>query len=172
MQTANSDEPGLDLPEELERHRPVVRAYALTLTRANGDEDDLVQETFYRALKIHASGREIRKPRAYLMSLLHNVFIDSCRAAQPQDPEAVEEIAAVDSQTLHQTCREVLQAIAKLPVEQRRLLLLAGVEGHSYADLSKKLGVAEGTITSRLSRARAALRARVGWDETVISALR
>lgn len=161
-----------ELPDDLERHRPVMRAYALTLTRASGEEDDLVQEAFLRALKVRAEGREIRKPRAYLMTLLHNAFIDLRRTAKTHDADAVDQLEAPGTQDLHQTCREVLEAIGQLPGEQRQLLLLAGVEGLSYAELSREFGVAEGTVNSRLYRARAALRRRLGWEDNVLRATR
>lgn len=172
MQTATLKTRQDDLPDDLEQHRPVMRAYALALTKASGEEDDLVQEAFLRALKVRAEGREIRKPRAYLMSLLHNAFIDSRRAAKAHDADAVDELEVPDTQDLHQTCRQVLEAIGTLPQDQRRLLLLAGVDGLSYAELSRTFGVAEGTVTSRLFRARAALRARLGWDDSVLRATR
>ena len=158
------------LPPDFDQYRPAMRAYALSLTRASGEEDDLVQEAFKRALQVQADGREIRKPRAYLMCLIHNAFIDARRAAKDQDADAVDDLSVPGIQELQQTCRQVLEAIETLPPDHRKVLLMAGVEGQSYSDIADSLGVVEGTVTSRLARARAALRARLGWDGNTLTA--
>lgn len=151
--------------EDFIQYQPALRAYALALTKASGDEDDLVQETIKKALQIKAEGKELRNPRAYLMSMLHNTFIDMKRRRIEGDPNALETLSVPGAQELQQTCRQVLEAIKRLPENHRVLLVLAGIQGMSYGDMAAKLKVNEGTITSRLSRARAALRADLGWDE-------
>lgn len=158
-------------PVEFDQYLPAMRAYALSLTRASGEEDDLVQEAFKRALIVQQGGREIRKPRAYLMCLVHNAFIDLRRSAKIQDADAVDELSVPGLQELQITCQEVLRAIQTLPVAHRRVLLMAGVEGLSYTDMAQNLGVAEGTVTSRLARARVALRAKLGWDRSTVASL-
>lgn len=143
-------------------HRDSLRRYALSLTRARSEADDLVQETLVRALQVRADGREIRNPRPYLMRLLHNLHIDQCRARPRTDAADAEAEAVSGGQETRQTLREVLAALDALSPEHRAMLRMAA-EGLSYAEMTVALDVPAGTVTSRLSRARAALRARLGW---------
>ncbi|WP_161860715.1 RNA polymerase sigma factor [Algicella marina] len=144
-------------------HQPVLYRYALSLTRAKAQADDLVQETFSRALQARQKGNEIRNPRAYLMRMLHNLHIDGVRGRK-LDGEPEEEEAVAGGQEMQLTVQEVLAALESLPKSQRDLLWQVAVDGASYAEAANALGVPEGTVTSRLSRARSALKLRLGWD--------
>lgn len=142
---------------------PRLRRFALWLTREPASADDLVQACLERALSRwhgrHAQG----DLRAWLFSILYRLFLDSQRRSRlharwlawfaPQ----VEEPAStpLDDQMIAQA---TLDAFARLPAEQRALLLLVSVEGLTYQEAAESLQIPIGTVMSRLSRARQALR--------------
>ncbi len=169
MQHACSVRQVADDEDVLLGHKDVLYRYAVSLTRSGPEADDLVQEAYSRAFQAQARGQVIRNPRPYLMRLVHNLFIDKMRAARnvvlPEQEEAAE-----PAQEMQLMVQEVFDAMATLPEAQRDILWRAGVEGMRYAEIAEELELAEGTVTSRLSRARAALRARLGWsDQRLIS---
>lgn len=158
-----------DTYSEIEAEIPRLRRYARALTRDVFAADDLVQDCLTRALgKLHLwqTGTDLR---AWLFTILHNQYVNYVR-------RSVREGAAVglaDNEPLL-TCapqqghrlelRDLERAIAKLPEEQRSAILLVGLEGMRYEEVAAVLGVPVGTIRSRLSRGREALRRLVGVD--------
>jgi RNA polymerase sigma-70 factor, ECF subfamily len=158
-----------DTYSEIEAEIPRLRRYARALTRDVTAADDLVQDSLTRALgKLHLwqRGTDLR---AWLFTILHNQYVNYVR-------RSVREGAAIgltDSEPLltcapHQghrlELRDLERAIAKLPEEQRSAILLVGLEGMRYEEVAAVLGVPVGTIRSRLSRGRDALRKLVGID--------
>jgi len=156
-----------DTYREIEAEIPRLRRYARALTRDTTAADDLVQDCLTRALgKLHLwqQGTDLR---AWLFTILHNQYVNYVR-------RAVREGAAVglsDTEPLltrpaHQSrrleLRDLERAIAKLPNEQRAVILLVGLEGMRYEEVAAVLGVPVGTIRSRLSRGREALRRLTG----------
>ncbi|MEO0912742.1 MAG: sigma-70 family RNA polymerase sigma factor [Pseudomonadota bacterium] len=144
-------------------HQNMLYRYAMSLTRAPAAADDLVQETFIRALQARAKGREIHNPKAYLMRMLHNLHIDGVRGRRLTE-ESDEEEAVPGAQELQLTLQEVMAALESLPEGQQDILRMVAVEGMSYGEIAGVLDVPEGTVTSRISRARSALKSRLGWD--------
>jgi RNA polymerase sigma-70 factor (ECF subfamily) len=143
---------------------PDLRRYALALTRNGHDAEDLVQETLARAYDRRASFRPGEALRPWMMSILHNIHLDGIRsqlvrkkheagAGTQRDfvPAAQEDAAQLS---------DVRRAFLALPDEQREALHLVGVEGITYPEAAQVLGVPEGTVLSRVSRARQALRDR------------
>lgn len=163
MQMVDSVRAGSREDRTLLDHQNMLYRYAMSLTRAPSAADDLVQETFIRALQARAKGREIHNPKAYLMRMLHNLHIDGIRGrkmtAEPEEEEAVP-----GGQELQLTVQEVLAALDSLPEIQRDLLRMVAVEGMSYGEIAAALDIPEGTVTSRISRARSALKGRLGWE--------
>jgi RNA polymerase sigma-70 factor, ECF subfamily len=154
---------------QIEAEIPRLRRYARALTRDVCTADDLVQDCLTRALgKLHLweDGTDLR---AWLFTILHNQYVNYVR-------RSVREGAAVglhDNQPLltrapHQghrlELRDLERAIAKLPEEQRSAILLVGLEGMRYDEVAAVLGVPVGTVRSRLSRGREALRKLIGAD--------
>src|SRR5271155_5247605 len=154
----------------IEREIPRLRRYARALTRAPDRADDLVQDTLVRALtkgQLWQPGTDIR---AWLFTIMHNQYVNTVR-------RGVRETAAVDldhvSSTLVATTdptsswllRELDRALARLPDEQREVILLIGLEGMAYEDAAQILGVPIGTVRSRLSRGRETLRRLMGKQE-------
>lgn len=140
---------------------PRLRRYARALVGERHAADDLVQDTLERALgKLHLwrPGTDLR---AWLFTIMHNVFVNQLRArgARPEEPldESLEVAAAAAGDRLG--LRDLDAALARLPIEQREVVLLVGLEELSYAEAAKALGIPIGTVMSRLFRGRERLRA-------------
>ncbi len=163
--------PSQAIAEELVVHVTSLRRYAMLLIGNATDADDAVQETLTRVLARTRSWQGIDDLRAYLFSTLHNVFIDSTRREKrmPSDFLSEELLASLTSPANQQKrleLRDTVVALAKLPTEQREVVLLVGLEGLSYLEAAKALDIPIGTVMSRLSRGREALRAMTNRDET------
>lgn len=149
-------------PQALLPHIPGLRRYARALTGDAWAADDLVQDTLERACskwRLWQAGTDLR---AWLFTLMHNLRVNDLRADKgitfPGD-EALPEIPSPPTQQDRLALRDLDRALARLPVEQREVLLLVGLEDLSYGEAAKVLGVPIGTIMSRLSRGRERLRA-------------
>jgi RNA polymerase sigma-70 factor (ECF subfamily) len=122
--------------------------------------DDLVQDTLARAwakLHLYRQGTDLR---AWLFTVMHNIYVNDMRAMHPADPvdeESAPEPCAPQTDPL--LVRDLERALAKLSIEQRSVLLLICLEGMTYEEAARTLGVEVGTVISRLSRARNKLRA-------------
>jgi RNA polymerase sigma-70 factor (ECF subfamily) len=124
--------------------------------------DDLVQDTLVRAIaKAHLwqPGTDIR---AWLFTIMHNQNVNEVRRAIRYDAVVDLEDCAMPIATTDPTAsrqlRELERALAQMLEEQRQVILLVGLEGMSYEDAAAILNVPIGTIRSRLSRGREALR--------------
>jgi RNA polymerase sigma-70 factor, ECF subfamily len=133
------------------------------LVRDSVTADDLVQDCLTRALsKIHL-WQEGTDLRAWLFTVLHNRHISLARRAA-REREHLEvnrdylELALSPNQTARLDLRDLDRAIAKLPDEQRAVLLLIGLEGMQYDEVATVLNLPVGTVRSRLSRGRRTLR--------------
>ncbi|PIW26837.1 MAG: hypothetical protein COW30_12720 [Rhodospirillales bacterium CG15_BIG_FIL_POST_REV_8_21_14_020_66_15] len=149
--------------EALHANIKSLRRYALALTRNAEDADDLVQECLKRALTYIHSNHEIRNMRSYLFTILNNVYMDELarlrRRGQPVDIEDVaDSVASPPNQMPRLGCRDLSNALDRIPEEQKQVLLLIGLEGMSYRAAAHTLGVPIGTVMSRLSRGREQLR--------------
>ena len=152
---------------EIEAEIPRLRRYARALTRDLIAADDLVQECLTRALsKLHLwqQGTDLR---AWLFTILHHQYINHVRRTAREGTaiglsEREPLLARAPQQGSRLELRDLERAIAKLPRTQRSVILLVGLEGMSYGEVATALGVPVGTIRSRLSRGREALRRLTG----------
>ncbi|HSW17974.1 MAG TPA: sigma-70 family RNA polymerase sigma factor [Ramlibacter sp.] len=146
---------------ELVAQIPALRRYARALTGDRWAADDLVQDTLERACRrwrLWAAGSDLR---AWLFTVMHNLFIDSLRRAARQpseavDPHLLEDIAQAPA-ALEQAL-DLQRCLMLLPAEQREVLLLVSLEDLSYEQVARITGSPTGTVMSRLSRGRARLR--------------
>jgi len=145
---------------EIAAHIPRLRRYARALAGDSHRADDLVQDTLERALSKFHLWRRGSDLRAWMFSIMHNVFINQLRARRELAlDEATEASLASAPQSDPLELRDLDAALRQLPAEQREVLLLVGLEQLSYAEVSQALGVPAGTVMSRLSRGRERLRA-------------
>ena len=140
---------------------PRLRRYARALVGDRAGADDLVQDTLERAwakLHLYRRGTDLR---AWLFTVMHNVHVNRVRAARVTDTleEEMPELAQRASQGDALLVRDLDRAIARLPSEQRAVLLLVTLEEMSYETVARTLEIPIGTVMSRLSRAREKLRA-------------
>ena len=140
-----------------------LRRYARSLTRDETQAEDLVQDTLVRAYERHGSFRSGGSLRGWLLSILHNTFIDGRRrhtaeARRLEQAAALAETAAPPAQESQVRFQQVQAAFLRLPDEQRAALHLVAIEGLSYQEAADALGIPVGTLMSRLGRARATLR--------------
>ena len=143
--------------------------FAHWLTQNREEAEDLVQETYVKALKGFSSFQPGTNFRAWMYRILRNAFLTSrtglkAAASLPLDADGSEPVlpAAPDnpeSILLARLDQQLVQAaLDELPVFHREVLLLCEFEEMSYQEISATLGVPVGTVMSRLSRARRALR--------------
>jgi len=140
--------------------------FAHWLTQDRSEAEDLVQETYVKALRGFTSFQPGTNFRAWIYRILRNTFLtsrtglrtnvtlefddDSEPSAGPETPESV-----LIERSQHQLLQETLE---QLPVNFREILLLCEVEEMSYQEIAETMAVPIGTVMSRLSRARKALR--------------
>lgn len=146
-----------------------LRRYARSLTSDAADAEDLVQEALLRAHERRASFRRGTGMRVWLMSILHNLFIDGLRSRQARERRetAMADLLPAVTQAPQEISVRLAQirgAFDRLPEDQRAALHLVAVEGLSYTEAAAVLGVPQGTLMSRIGRARAALRAFEAGD--------
>jgi len=157
--------------EQLVGHVSSLRRYALLLVGNSVDADDAVQETLARVLARARGATVIDDLRAYLFSTLHNVFIDTTRrnkqlSGDGLTEELLDTLVCPANQQKRLELRDTALALTRLPVEQREVVLLVGLEGLSYLEAAEALDIPVGTVMSRLSRGREALRAMTNRGES------
>lgn len=154
--------PPQDFESEVVSWLPQVRRYARALTGDSAWADDLVQDTAERALSRWSAFRPHSNLRAWLFTILRNLYVDQLRGRREfaVDDESApwRNLEAPRSEVDGLVLRDVERALYCLTVEQREVLLLVGVEELSYSEAAAVLGVPAGTVMSRLSRAREHLR--------------
>lgn len=156
-----------DLYRKIEAEIPRLRRYARALCRDVATADDLVQDCLARALaKLHL-WQEGTDLRAWLFTILHNQHVNRIRRAV-REGAAVElsenepSLTQAPRQDRRLELRDLDCALSRLPEEQRSVILLVGLEGMRYEDVAEVLAVPVGTVRSRLSRGREALRHLIG----------
>jgi RNA polymerase sigma-70 factor (ECF subfamily) len=163
-------------------HIPSLRAFAVSLSGQMDRADDLVQETLVKAWRNLGSFTEGTNMRAWLFTILRNVYISEIRRRrrEVQDTDGVfaENVAVPPQQNGHMDLADFRNALADLPEEQREALILIGAAEFSYEEAAEISGCAVGTVKSRVNRARTALARRlnlevgeIGLDPTLRAAL-
>jgi RNA polymerase sigma-70 factor (ECF subfamily) len=167
------DQPGREPPasqsfaEEAIDHLDTLYRGALRLTRDPAQAEDLVQDTYLRALRYQSSYQAGTNMKAWLFAIMRNLFWDRFKGGRPEDVSLDgdgevslydtlrDETAMPEAEVLDRIAAdEVVRAVERLPELHREVVLLVDVEGFSYRDAAEVLGVPIGTVMSRLHRAR------------------
>lgn len=146
--------------------------FACWLTKDRAEAEDLVQETYTKALRGFSSFQPGTNFRAWMYRILRNTFLTSrtglkAAATLPLDLEENEDSLPVEPDTpesilIERSDQDLLyKAIEELPAHSREILLLCDMEEMSYQEISQMLSIPIGTVMSRLSRARKALRVNI-----------
>jgi RNA polymerase sigma factor (sigma-70 family) len=143
---------------------PKLRRFALSLTANLEDAEDLLHTTVEKALSRLEQLDDIAGLDKWMFRICRNIWFDEWRkhkvrgpsvdASDEQHEPSVDGTAAAEQQI---EVKEVAAALETLPDEQRVILVLIVIEGHSYKEVSAMLEVPIGTVMSRLGRARAKL---------------
>lgn len=156
-QTAN-------FPAELSALIPRMRRFCRALTANAADADDLVQDTLERALTRQDQWRAGTRLDSWVFRIAQNLWIDRTRSrrvrGEVSDEETLLAIPGIDGRTAtmaRQHLRTIAEAMAAMSEEHRVVIGLVLIEGYSYREAADILDLPEGTITSRLFRARSAL---------------
>jgi len=143
--------------------------FARWLAHDPHDAEDLVQETYLKGLRGYASFQPGTNFQAWMFKILKNTFLNSCSTldhtmtvatnSEEDFPVASENAVTPESLLIERSCVEACrEAIEQLPVIFREVILLCDVEDASYREIAEILSIPVGTVMSRLSRARRAVR--------------
>ena len=148
-------------------HYDLMYRVAYRFTRSAHDAEDLAQEVCVRAFPRLAEIEKLEQPRAWLLRVLYRLFVDSARRYERKHVGSIDDVDAdllvCDRPTLieeterAQDRRRLSRAWQHMDQEQRALLALHDVEGYSLAELKELTGLKDGTLKSRLHRARVRL---------------
>jgi RNA polymerase sigma-70 factor, ECF subfamily len=151
-------------------HIDALYGYALTLTHSQTEAEDLVQETYVRAMRAFGQLTPNSNAKSWLFVIMRNAWLNQVRHSRsgPRfvELDGAEELvipdrSASDPHTLYLRKlerEEVKQAIEVLPTTYREIIILRDIEGFSYQEIASMLGCPAGTVMSRLGRARGQLR--------------
>ena len=152
---------------------PRLRRYARALTGDTLLADDLVQDTLERALTKRHLWRQGSDLRAWMFTIMHNVFVNQIRARAKDATVALDseafEVASHTSPLDMLEVGDIDAAIRRLSAEQREVLLLIALEQLSYGETAQALGIPVGTVMSRLHRARERVRVMLGGEAAASS---
>lgn len=159
-----------DYHNRLEHEIPRLRRYARALTRNAARADDLVQETLTRALRKEHLWQPGTDLRAWLFTIMHNLNVNEVRRLVRDETlidiaDCSSKLASTSDPTASRQLQELERAIARLPEDQRQVLLLVGLEGMDYQGAAAVLKIPVGTVRSRLSRGRELLRKLMGIEK-------
>jgi RNA polymerase sigma-70 factor (ECF subfamily) len=160
-------------------HLDSLYAHALRLTRSPSDAEDLVQDTFVRALRFYERFERGTNLKAWLLRIQFNSFVNKYRRnvkevsageAMSHEPATESTLGRGPLQALLDPhgvaiapllAQEIQAALAKLPEDHQTVVILADVEELSYKEIAEVIGCPIGTVMSRLHRARKALQERL-----------
>ncbi|MEX2519688.1 MAG: sigma-70 family RNA polymerase sigma factor [Paracoccaceae bacterium] len=155
-----------DFKRDLLATMPAVRGFARTFERNGPRADDLVQETMVKAWANREKFQPGSNMKAWLFTILRNAYISQIRKhkreVEDADGSMTANLSEGGRQEGHMAMLDLRAALALLPEDQREAVILVGAAGLSYDEAAEVVGVAAGTVKSRVSRARAKLSAMLG----------
>ena len=163
------------IKDELLATVPALRAFAISLSGMPDRADDLVQETLMKAWANMASYIPGTNLRAWLFTILRNIFYSQYRKRKREVEDADGHMAARLStppeQNGHMDFEDFRLALQKLPADQREALILIGASGLSYEEAAEICDCAVGTIKSRVNRGRGRLVELLGLSKTDVHSI-
>ncbi|HSI60425.1 MAG TPA: RNA polymerase sigma factor [Ideonella sp.] len=147
--------------EQILAHIPALRRYARLLTGDAARADDLVQDTLERACQRWAQWQAGTALRSWLLTLMHNLYLNHLRDWRHDDGHAaLDDVAEAGHEPILQRGEQLdmERALGRLPAAMREVLLLVTVEEYTYQEAAGILQLPIGTVMSRLHRAREQLR--------------
>lgn len=155
--------------DELTALLPRLRRFAHALSRNSADADDLTQSTIERALRSKSKWQAGTRLDSWAYTIMRNAWIDIVRSRSRRDRSEAPE---VEAQSIGHDPRNemdaaielgrMMDAMQRLPDEQREVVALILIEGFGYRETAEMLGLPVGTVSSRLVRGRTALLAMTG----------
>lgn len=163
----------------MQRHQKQAYHVAYRLTGNHADAEDLMQEAFLRAFRFFDNYRRDLPFEKWLFRIMSNLFVDGVRKKSRMRTTSLDAPLMGDSEkstfldipdmrdepervTLHEELDEQIhKALAALPADFRKAVILADIEQLSYEEISKLMGCSLGTVRSRLHRGRKMLRAKL-----------
>src|SRR5215472_4304114 len=161
-----------DFAQIVAGHYEALYTFALSLTRAEADAQDLTQETFYVWASKGGQLRDRSKVKAWLFTTLHRAFLGTRRRNTRFPHQALEEVGVEDLPafspdfTNAADCPEVLSALAKVDGVYQAAVALFYLEDCSYQEIAEILEVPMGTVKSRIARGIGQLRQLLGFGES------
>jgi RNA polymerase sigma factor (sigma-70 family) len=162
-------ESSLSFEDGLTALLPRLRRFAHALSRNPADSDDLTQATVERALRSRSQWEPGTRLDSWLYRIMRNLWVDTIRSrgrredlhAPVEEAERIGEDprAAIDASI---DLRRAMNAMQRLPDEQREIVALILIEGFGYRECSQILNLPIGTVSSRLVRGRNALLKMIG----------
>lgn len=157
-ETSGGSGEGGDFLSRLEAEIPALRRYAISLVRDGDRANDLVQDCIERALSRRHLWRRPFSLRGWLFRIMHNLHANNVRALSRRPAsvplDSASELRVSADQLTHVEMTETMQAFERLSHDQREVLVLIVVEGLTYRQAAKVLGIPVGTVVSRIARAR------------------
>ncbi|WP_112323544.1 RNA polymerase sigma factor [Oceanibium sediminis] len=152
---------------------PELRAYARSICEGHDAAEDLVQDSIERSLKSRSTPNTLSALRPWMFRVIRNLYYDELRKRRVRrEYVAAEKRLSSHGAPVPDHARDVLLRLGfrRLPPDKREVLFLVDIMGLKYAEAAQVMGVADGTVMSRLSRARKALREMVdsGQGEEVL----
>ena len=151
---------------------PALRRYARALTGDRDAADELVQDCLERAWSRFYLWRRGTNVRAWLFTIMHNLYANSIRKAKSvpvhtslTDVDNLDHIQPV--QEIAVEVSNLVDGLARLPEHQREVILLVSLQEMTYEEVAKVLGIPIGTVMSRLARGRERLRHIMSGDKSV-----
>ena len=164
LSTACCDRAADDVRDRMVKLLPRLLRFAHSLTHNQDQGEDLVQETFVRALARLDQWQPNTRLDSWMYRIAQNLWIDQLRAEKVRgellDIATMNNVSGCDGRIVvesRMSFLELRERIAELPTEQQALLRLVCVDGLSYKEAAEALDRPTGTIMSRLARARLAL---------------
>ncbi|WP_343081026.1 RNA polymerase sigma factor [Ostreiculturibacter nitratireducens] len=157
-------------PTQLEALLPELRAYARSLDSHSDTAEDLVQDAIERTLRAPNVPVALSELRPWMFRVIRNLHYDELRKWRVRREYIASEKRRYSVMgTVADHARDVLLRLAyeRLPPEKREILFLVDIMGLRYSEAADIIGIARGTVMSRLSRARHALRMEVDRDRAV-----